>query len=117
MLGFELLDHDPVVAAARRVGLKAVEYDLPVYPLATAGIQLVYMLGFIVGTSAAAWTLYHYVAHRSYVLKWGCIGGMATTMLAWPVIAGYSGCMMLDFWRPVSTLRESERGKGPKAFP
>jgi len=107
ILGFELLNYDPVVAAARRAGFKVVEYDLPVYPIVTAGFQLLYMIGFIVGTSFAAWVLYHYVAHRSFVLKWGCIGGMATTMLAWPVIAGYSGCMMLDFWRPALGFRSA----------
>lgn len=104
-LGFKLLPSDPVLDTARRFGIKVVEYDLPPYPLWTAGIIGIRMLSFIVGSAVVAYFMYHKLAVKSQVGKWFSILSLITVLLAWPMITGRSGVMLLDFWRPALGFR------------
>lgn len=104
-LGFQLLASDPVLDTARRFGFKVVEYDVPPYPLWTAGIIAVRMLSFIVGSALVAFFLYHKVAVKSQVGKWASILSLIVSLLAWPLVTGRSGVMLLDFWRPALGFR------------
>lgn len=104
-LGFKLLASDPVLDTARHLGFKVVEYDVPPYPLQTAGIIAVRMLSFIVGSSVVAFFLYHNVAVKSQVGKWFSMLLLFVTLLAWPLVTGRSGVMLLDFWRPALGFR------------
>ncbi|CEH18852.1 hypothetical protein CBOM_05556 [Ceraceosorus bombacis] len=106
-LGFPLLNSDPVLDAARWAGFEVVEYDLPPYPLRTAGIIAIRMMSFMFFTSFVARLLYYHVATKSQVLRYGCVGGLSAVLLAWPIVTGMSGCMMLDFWRPALGFRSS----------
>ncbi|PWN53725.1 hypothetical protein IE53DRAFT_383765 [Violaceomyces palustris] len=106
-LGFKLLDHDPILEQFRSWGFKVVEYDLPPYPLALAGIISVRMLSFIVGSAVVAYFLYHKVAVRSPLLNWVCILSLIGALMSWPLLTGMSGVMLLDFWRPALGFRSS----------
>ncbi|KIS66216.1 uncharacterized protein UMAG_05952 [Mycosarcoma maydis] len=104
-LGFKLLASDPVLDTFRKLGYKVVEYDVPPYPLWTAGIIAVRMLSFIVGSAAVAFLLYHQVAVKSQAGKWFSILSLVASLLAWPMLTGRSGVMLLDFWRPALGFR------------
>lgn len=104
-LGFKLLASDPVLDTARRFGIKVVEYDIPRYPLQTAAIIAVRMLSFLVGSSLVAYLLYHKVAVKSQLGKWFSILSLIISLLAWPLVTGRSGVMLLDFWRPALGFR------------
>jgi hypothetical protein len=65
------------------------------------------MLGFMLGSTVLAYFLYHYVAKRSYVLNYGCVGALAGILLLWPEVVGRSGVMLLDFWRPALGFRSA----------
>lgn len=104
-LGFKLLASDPVLDTFRNLGFKVVEYDVPPYPLVTAGIMSVRMLSFIVGSAAVAYLLYHKVAVKSQVGKWASMLFLIGSLLAWPLVTGRSGVMLLDFWRPALGFR------------
>ncbi|SPO26890.1 uncharacterized protein UTRI_10353_B [Ustilago trichophora] len=104
-LGFKLLPSDPVLDTARKFGYKVVEYDVPPYPLYTAGIIAVRMLSFIVGSAVVAYFLYHKVAVKSQLGKWFSILSLIISLLAWPLVTGRSGVMLLDFWRPALGFR------------
>jgi len=106
-LGFKLLASDPVLDTFRNLGFKVVEYDVPPYPLWTAGIIAVRMLSFIVGSAVIAYFLYHKVAVKSQVGKWFSILSLIVSLLAWPLVTGRSGVMLLDFWRPALGFRSS----------
>jgi hypothetical protein len=106
-LGFKLLASDPVLDTARNLGFKVVEYDVPPYPLWTAGVIAVRMLSFIVGSAVVAYILYHNVAVKSKAGKWFSIVSLISTLLAWPLLTGRSGVMLLDFWRPALGFRSS----------
>ncbi|CAO1616032.1 unnamed protein product [Jaminaea pallidilutea] len=107
ILGFKLLDRDPVVHLAKQLGFRVAEYDLPPYPLKLAGIIALRMMGFMFFTGFLAWVLYHFVANRSRVLNYGCFAFVAGLLLAWPEITGRSGVMLLDFWRPALGFRSA----------
>ncbi|KAJ1021960.1 hypothetical protein NDA18_005197 [Ustilago nuda] len=104
-LRFKLLPSDPVLDTFRKLGYKVVEYDIPPYPLYTAGWIAVRMLGFLVASSIVAYLLYHKVAVKSRVGKWLCMVGLIVSLLAWPLVTGRSGVMLLDFWRPALGFR------------
>ncbi|CDU25892.1 uncharacterized protein SPSC_06063 [Sporisorium scitamineum] len=104
-LGFKLLASDPVLDTFRNLGFEVVEYDVPPYPLWTAGIMSVRMLSFIVGSAVVAYFLYHKVAVKSQVGKWFSILFLISSLLAWPLVTGRSGVMLLDFWRPALGFR------------
>lgn len=104
-LGFKLLPSDPVLDTFQHLGWKVVEYDLPPYPLRTAGIISIRMLGFIVASTVVAHMLYHRLAKRSQAGKWISIIGLIVLLLAWPMMTGRSGVMLLDFWRPALGFR------------
>ncbi|SPO27236.1 uncharacterized protein UTRI_10353 [Ustilago trichophora] len=104
-LGFKLLASDPVLDTARKFGYKVVEYDVPPYPLWTAGIIAVRMLSFIVGSAVVAFFLYHKLAVKSQLGKWFSILSLIVSLLAWPLVTGRSGVMLLDFWRPALGFR------------
>ena len=103
----QLLQQDPVIAFAKQAGFRVAEYDLPPYPLKLAGIIGLRMMAFMFSSGAFAWFLYHYVAKRSPVLNYGCLGLLATMLLAWPEVVGRSGVMLLDFWRPALGFRSA----------
>ncbi|KAJ1023593.1 hypothetical protein NDA16_003210 [Ustilago loliicola] len=104
-LGFQLLASDPVLDTARKLGIKVVEYDIPPYPLYTAGLIAIRMLSFLVGSSLVAFFLYHNVAVKSQLGKWFSILSLIISLLAWPLVTGRSGVMLLDFWRPALGFR------------
>lgn len=104
-LGFKLLPSDPVLDTFRKLGYKVVEYDIPPYPLYTAGLIAVRMLGFLVASSIVAYLLYHKVAVKSRVGKWVSMVSLIVSLLAWPLVTGRSGVMLLDFWRPALGFR------------
>ncbi|SNX85384.1 uncharacterized protein MEPE_04093 [Melanopsichium pennsylvanicum] len=104
-LGFKLFASDPVLDTARKFGYKVVEYDVAPYPVWTAGIIAVRMLSFIVGSAFVAFLLYHNVAKKSQVGKWFSILSLILSLLAWPLVTGRSGVMLLDFWRPALGFR------------
>ncbi|KAJ1018000.1 hypothetical protein NDA13_006608 [Ustilago tritici] len=104
-LGFKLLPSDPVLDTFRKLGYKVVEYDIPPYPLYTAGLIAVRMLGFLVASSIVAYLLYHKVAVKSRVGKWVSNVSLIVSLLAWPLVTGRSGVMLLDFWRPALGFR------------
>lgn len=104
-LGFKLLPSDPVLDTFQHLGWKVVEYDLPPYPLMTAGIIGIRMLAFILGSTIVAHLLYHRIAKRSQLGKWVSIFGLIVALLTWPMLTGRSGVMLLDFWRPALGFR------------
>lgn len=104
--GMPLFHTDPLLDLARKAGFKVVEYDLPPYPLVTAGWQALSTLGFMVGTTVLSYVLY-YTVGKTYAARVGCVGLVSAILLAWPVFAGRSGCMMLDFWRPALGFRSA----------
>jgi hypothetical protein len=57
----------------------------------------------MVGTTVLSYVLY-YTVGKTYAARVGCVGLVSAILLAWPVFAGRSGCMMLDFWRPVRAV-------------
>lgn len=83
------------------------EYDLPPYPLKTAGLIGLRMMTFMFATGALAWFLYHYVANRSRFLNYSCMATVAAILLLWPEVTGRSGVMLLDFWRPALGFRSA----------
>ncbi|CAO1629837.1 unnamed protein product [Sympodiomycopsis kandeliae] len=107
IFGFKLLEKDPVVELAKALGYRVAEYDLPPYPLQTAGIIAVRMMGFMGATGVLAWVLYHYVANRSRFLNYSCMAVVASVLLLWPEVVGRSGVMLLDFWRPALGFRSA----------
>ncbi|KAJ9480360.1 hypothetical protein PHBOTO_003619 [Pseudozyma hubeiensis] len=104
-LGFKLLPSDPVLDTFRKLGYKVVEYDVPPYPLQTAGIMSIRMLSFLIGSTIAAYFMYHNIAIKSQVGKWFSILSLIASLLAWPMVTGRSGVMLLDFWRPALGFR------------
>ena len=104
-LGFKLLPSDPVLDTFRNLGFQVVEYDVPPYPLVTAAFIAVRMLSFIVGSAVVAFFLYHKVAVKSQLGKWFSILSLIVSLLAWPLVTGRSGVMLLDFWRPALGFR------------
>jgi len=107
-LGYKLFKSDPVLDTARKFGFKVVTYDIDPYPLRMAAIIAVRMSAFIFTTSVIAYFLYHKTNHHSSpVIKYGIIGGLITTFLAWPLVTGMSGVMLLDFWRPALGFRSA----------
>lgn len=104
-LGFKLLPSDPVLDTFRHLGFKVVEYDIPRYPLYTAAIVSIRILAFIVGSATVAYGMYHGIAKKSQVGKWFSIFSLISTLLAWPMLTGRSGVMLLDFWRPALGFR------------
>ncbi|CAO1619174.1 unnamed protein product [Parajaminaea phylloscopi] len=107
ILGFKLLDKDPVIEVAKKLGFRVAQYDLPPYPLATAGTIAVRMVTFMFSSGVLAWLLYHYVASQSRVLNYACLALLAGILLAWPEVTGRSGVMLLDFWRPALGFRSA----------
>ena len=90
--GFKLARSDPVIDVARRFGFQVVTYELDPYPLRMAAIISVRMLSFIVATSVIAYFLYHKTGQqKNPVIKYGIIGGLITTFMAWPLVTGMSG--------------------------
>ncbi|KDN45955.1 hypothetical protein K437DRAFT_256370 [Tilletiaria anomala UBC 951] len=107
VFGLELLKSDPIIDFAKRWGFKVVTYDLDPYPLHMAAIIAVRMLIFIIVTTTITYFMYHVNQHNSPLIKYGTVGGLITTFMAWPLVTGMSGVMLLDFWRPALGFRTS----------
>ncbi|UZJ53929.1 hypothetical protein CBS101457_003249 [Exobasidium rhododendri] len=102
--GFRLLDKDPVLEAARYLGFKVVEYDLPVYPVEKMFRVGNELLAFMIFSTFVCYMLYFYVA-KTPLLKWASVGAMISMLMAWPAVTGTSGVMLLDFWKPALGFR------------
>jgi hypothetical protein len=104
-LGFKLLKKDPILEGARKAGFKVVEYDLPPYNVRGLAGVANELLAFMILSTIACYILYHGVSHRSALLKQACVGAMISALIAWPLITGQSGIMLLDFWKPALGFR------------
>ncbi|KAK0519121.1 hypothetical protein OC834_007491 [Tilletia horrida] len=107
LLGVPLLYTDPVLDFARKAGFKVTEYNQPRYPLWPAAFAFLQTLGFILGTGALAYFLYHGIAKRSQAGKWLCSVSLISLFLLWPTITPQSGAMLLDFFRPALGFRSA----------
>lgn len=55
-------------------------------------------------STTVCYFLYHYVA-RTPLLRQACVGAMISALMAWPILTGRSGIMLLDFWKPALGFR------------
>ncbi|CAD6885287.1 unnamed protein product [Tilletia laevis] len=107
LLGVPLLYNDPIVELAKRGGFTVTEYNQARYPLVDGAIAFLQLLGFIVGTGALAYFLYHLAAKRNVVAKWVCTVSLISLFLAWPSLTPMSGAMLLDFFKPALGFRSA----------
>ncbi|PWN88676.1 hypothetical protein FA10DRAFT_272938 [Acaromyces ingoldii] len=103
-LGFKLLEKDPVLELARKLGFKVTEFDLPPYPVERLLGEGSLLMAFMLSSTLVCYLLYHYV-NKNALLRHACIGGMVSALIAWPVVTGQSGIMLLDFWKPALGFR------------
>lgn len=102
--GYKLLKKDPILEAARSFGFKVTEYDLPAYPVRQLAGVANELLAFMIASTVVCYFLYHFVAKTPF-LRQACVGGMIATLMAWPIVTGQSGIMLLDFWKPALGFR------------
>lgn len=62
------------------------------------------LMAFMLSSTLLCYLLYHYV-NKNALLRHACIGGMVSALIAWPVVTGQSGIMLLDFWKPALGFR------------